>query len=461
MSRLIINHFITLLLCLALPNLILGNGDGEVGALQKKLSTLSDNIEKVDVLNELGKRTLVEKYELAGTYNEAALAIAEQINYQKGIGEAKRNLSLAALKAGEKDKAIELLNHALEIAEQNKYEVLKASTLWSLGYYWYRLADYPKSIEYLLASKKLCTTLKNDYWLTKCYIQLGWSYFEDNNTDKSEFFFKQGVFQGEKDKYILPEALYGIANFYLYYKINFYQVSIYLNRGIKIAKENDQPRHLAQLQTTTGNFYRHLDQNEKAKEYYLKALKYFEANNFYFNILALYCELGEIAIEEDAYDIALGYYNIVLSFLDKVNNPDIHADVYSHMGTIYYKRDQDYQKTLELYRKALEIVNTGGSLFAKKEIELAIGAIYLKLEQYKKAKNWCKKGMKDAEDFLIFMKEGCQCLATAYHELGQTKQALKYYGQLNILKDSLHKEELAMQLNTLEIREDYEKGLLC
>jgi len=460
MLNYILNHTISLIFFLAIPSLVLGHGDGAVDALQIKLSKLDNGIKKVDVLNELGKLTLSEKYELAGTYNEKALALAKQIIYQKGIGEAKRNLSIVALKTGKKDKAIELLDQALIIARQNNYQSLEASTLWSLGYYWQRVGDFPTSIKYLLESKALCLTLKDDYWLSKCYIQLGWAYFGHGEITKAESYFKQGVTQSEKSRYVLPEALYGIAGFYLNRNINYYQVNTYLNRGIKIAKENNQPRHVAQLQTTIGGFHYNTGQNEKAKVHYLAALEYFESNNFYANMVWLYGVLGNLALQKDDYDVALGYFNSALSYTDKVDNADSYSSIFIDIGNIYNRRDQAYNKALEFYQKGLDMANKGGTLYTIRSAEISIGVAYLKLEKYKNAVQWCKKGLIGTDHLMKISKDGCKCLATAYDKLGKKQQALKYYKQLDVLKDSLHKDELSIQASTLEIRDNYEKELI-
>ena len=90
---------------------------------------------------------------------------------------------------------------------------------------------------------------------------------------------------------------------------------------------------------------------------------------------------------------------------------------------------------------------------------LYIGYAYLALEEYEKAAKWCEQGMSKPEISLDLSVLGCDCLAQAYSKLGQTKKTLTYYEKLTVLKDSLHKEELSIQVNNLETQEQYEKEL--
>lgn len=458
MIKVFYNQFTLLLLFLALPTLGLSNGQ-DIEILKKEVTTLPPSIKKINVLNELGEKLFKEDYELAQKYNQQALNLAKQINYQEGIGEATRNLGLINLKAGVIDQSIQLLEEALNIAQQNKFSSLEARALWSLGYYWQRSGDYSKSLEYVLAAKVLADELKDNYWSTNCHIQLGWTYHEKGNDEKAEFHFKQGLLQSESHPRLLPEALYSMAGFYLNKNSNFNLAYNHLHRGLKIAKENKLPRHLAQLQTLIGGLYSRLGEEKKAKFYYLKTLEFFKSAKLYANLSWLYGELGNIAIQEEAYDLALGYFNSALNIQDKVDNKDYESSIFCSIGTIYYKRDKNYSKALDFYYRALAIANKLGSQSSKATIELSIGFAYNDLEEYEKAIHWCEKSLTRTSISLETSKQAYEGLAKAYSKLGQFKVAFDYQEQFNILKDSVHKEELSVQINNLEFRENYEKEL--
>lgn len=453
-------NFLTLLFLLfGTPNPLLGEVNQEITILQKKLENLPSGEKKINTLNELGEKLRHEDYELAKKYNQEAQTIAEQIAYQPGIGEAKRNLGLIAIKTGEKEQALQLIEQALVIAQQNKLKSLEAKATWSLGSYWSTINKSPKAIQYLLQSKKLFTELKDNYWLILCYIQLGWSYHEKGNHEQTETYFQQAITEAEKGNFkkLLTEALYGISGIYLNRGIKNHLVFSNLERGLKIALAHNQPRHAAQIQMALGGLYYSLGEKSKAKSYYLTALSYFKSINLYSLTSRLYRDLGVIAMEEKEYDIALGYCNAALNIIDKVTNKNTHVNIYLTLGNIYINRDKDYNKALTFFKRSLDLGQERTGKYTFRQIELHIGDAYLNLGQFQKAVNWCKEGLAKSNVSLQLSVKGCKCLASAYDNLGEDKTALNYYQQLTVLKDSLHQEELSVQINNLEMRENYEK----
>jgi len=243
MIKVFYHQFILLLLFWALPILGLSNGQ-DIEVLKKEVVNLPLGIKKVNVLNELGEQLLKENYEIAKDYNEQALVIAGQINYQEGIGEAKRNLGIINLKIGAIDHALELLEASMLIAQQNQLKSLEARTLWSLGYYWGKRIDRTANLDYVLKAEKLFTELQDDYWLIICAIELGWAYYHADDHEVAEKYFEQAISQSEKNghKKLLTEALYGISGFYLNQNLKPHLIHKYLSRGLQVAQENNQPR---------------------------------------------------------------------------------------------------------------------------------------------------------------------------------------------------------------------------
>ncbi len=461
MTKKIYSKLIILLLFWGAPDSLLSNTSHDITGLQKELTSLPAGIQTVDIFNDLGEKLIIENYELAKDYNDQALLIAEETNNPAGIGEAKRNLGIVALQTGSIDHALQLLEESMLIAQQNQLKPLEARILWSLGYYWGKRVNRTANLDYVLKAEKLFTELQDDYWLTICAIELGWAYHHADDQETAERYFEQAISQSKKNGYkkLLTEALYGISGFYLNLNLKPHLVHKYLGQGLQIAQENNQLRNAAQIQMALGSFFRMLNQRKKAKLYYLEALEYFKSVKLYPNLSWLYQELGDITTEEKEYTTALGYYNAALNITDKSPSPEDLADIYMSLGLVYKNRDKDYKKALEFYYKALEITGGDGSSYLVKKLKLYIGYAYLSLEQFDNAAKWCEQGMFKSEISLNLSVLGCDCLSQAYNNLGETQKTLTYYKKLNILKDSLHKEKLSIQVNNLEAREQYEREI--
>ncbi len=136
------------------------------------------------------------------------------------------------------------------------------------------------------------------------------------------------------------------------------------------------------------------------------------------------------------------------------------ANIYHSIGEDYKEKEKDYKKALSFFYRALESVNKDGSKQTKLIIELAIGNTYLELKEYRKAIDWCKKDSSKLDRSLKLSKNACRCIAIAYDKMGDAQTALRYYKKLTVLTDSMHVEQLALQVDNFENQKKYEKELV-
>jgi len=452
-------RFIFLLLFLAIPNLGFSNVNQQVEALQQKLPKLVGE-KRIPTLNKLGNLLLEDNSELARTYFKEVEEIATKLGDKEKTGEAIRNLGLIVLKTGNRAQALILLEQALTIAQENQFQSLEMTSLWSLGHYWVRLRDYPKSLELLMKSKQLAIEQQDDLWLTKCYLQFGWVYLMDGNYADSEIYFTKAMSQSEKitDHKEKIKVCHGMASFYINRNVSLHLAKTHLEQAIDIATENNDAFSAAKLEYAVGDLSSELGQKELAKSYYLSALEYFKSVKSYEDIVLLYNLLARFALNEKDYNTALGYNNSALNMLDNIDlKEDTRAKIFLSIGHIYKDRDKDYKKALEYYKRGLESTKIDGPQFPRLTIELTIGQLYLEMKEYDKAILWCERSLAIPNKPLKFSKTTCSCLANAYDKIGQTEKALEHFKELTILADSVNQEQLAIQMDNFEVQRNYEK----
>jgi len=458
-----ISSKLILILFLSLPNLLWGDVIQEIKKLEQKVTKLSAGEKKVDMLNDLGLMLFNENSKQAKIYNQEALVIAERINYAEGIGEAKRNLGMLSMaKFGNTEETFPLLQEALEIAEQNKFLSLKARTLFGLGS-WYEISDTSgKCVEILEEAMDLLTQLEDEYWLVSCYLELGWYYHthhEDN--EKAESYMKKALMLSEKpkNKTLLPKTLKNIAALYYNQNINYFKINTYLERGLQVAKETNQPFYAAQVQMVLGATFYEADQKEMAMSHYRQSLAYFESVKNYSDMVWIHSALIRYYIyEKKDYDLALEQIEKYQLIIDHVSGKDYNTSfLYACLATVYLERDQDYEKALEYYFKSSE----AGKFIPSQQIrmEVMIGKTYVLMGEYQKGLEWCEKKTNDIKDWTKLSITRCECLVDAYQNLGQYQSAFNYQQQLSALNDTIHKEELFVKVSNLELKENHEKEL--
>jgi tetratricopeptide (TPR) repeat protein len=126
-----------------------------------------------------------------------------------------------------------------------------------------------------------------------------------------------------------------------YYKVGHYEDAI---QAFQRVLEFD-PDHFESLQTL-GFIYEKQSKNEKAEEYYLKALDVKPSSGLQQRLALLYKQKGEYEKALEAFDKALEL------------DPENPADIYVNKGMIYYQDMAEYDKAAENYKKAIEIDST-------------------------------------------------------------------------------------------------------
>ena len=431
---------------------------------ENNLNNLSDNVEKVDLLNLQARLLINEQAQRSIKYNMDALSIAEQIGYLKGEGEAKRNLGVSNLLAGKQIQALEFINSSLTLASQHQLKDLEARSLWALGYYQLYYEGGEKATSTLLQAENLFDTHKNQYWLAKTFIVLGWANINnaDNDDAQVEAYFEQALTLTENNQfnYLIPFALRSLSAFYSLRQTSFYKANSLLERALSVAQQNQQQYEMGKIRQSLGRLYADSKQYDVAKSHYLDALANFKNIENFHNLSWLYNNLTRIAILQKDYNGALEFNRLAESINDKTTFPQRDMlFIHRYRGTIFRERDKDYVQALSHYFKALEAAENAAVVPPKMKIHVNIGETYLLLKDYANAVKWCEKGLSEAGVYKDFAVLANACLSSAHQNLGRFQLALLHQQQLASLTDEIHQEELFVKETNLELQEQHRTEL--
>jgi adenylate cyclase len=291
-------------------------GQPKIDSLQAVLKTAKEDTSKVNTLNAISYEKInVGDYTEARKYADEALALAEKINFKKGIALSYRRIGYIYSNLSDYPKALEYYQKGLSISEQLNDKTNIVWFLHSFGYVYEILSDYPKALEYC---QKALTI----------YEQLGrkGGIAEDLNDIGNVYF----------DLFDYPKALE------------------YLQKALTINEQSGNKKGIATNLNNIGNIYLNLSDYPKALEYYQKAFTLNEQLGDKNGIATNIGNIGEVYLNLSDYPKALEYMQKGLKIDEEIGHKHGIALSYNNIGAVYQKQSK--------LNEALKYISKGLSL---------------------------------------------------------------------------------------------------
>ena len=186
-----------------------------------------------------------------------------------------------------------------------------------------------------------------------------------------------------------------------------------------------------------------------------KALYFFIKNNDKENIFKCYLNIGNIYQEEDFYKGAISHFSFAEEVLieSKIDDTDIHKELYSKMAKCYMKID-DPQNALDYIEKINSIDKQND---AKEEVEIIIlkANTLLKAGKYEQSKDCFKKALEiiEKEENKTELANIYLTISDIYRDMGDTEKVLEYSHMVYDIKKN--DEDECMMNGLLKIIEAY------
>lgn len=278
---------------------------------------------------------------------------------------------------------------------------------------------------------------------------------------------------------------------YYYNKGNYAEAYTHFKRSLSLFIEFGDLKRVSSLNNNIGLIFKEQGNYLRALEYIQQSLAINELLKDSLGLSGDYVNLANIYLEQEDYKKALEYYEKSLA-IKKSNNEDLSL-VYNNMGAVYSRMGEEYYHlALDYYEKSLAIreetkdnigiavnLNNIGQMYAKlgdyekarkylsKSIEFneklgekngvatawfVLGDIANEKQHYPEAIKWCNQSLELSRQLASppLERRACYCLYRAYKSMGQTASALAYHEEFKLLTDSLQREELQINLASLE-----------
>jgi signal transduction histidine kinase len=223
---------------------------------------------------------------------------------------------------------------------------------------------------------KILNTIKVDS--LKKYFDLLNNISNDSTRLRNKFkivnsliFIKEDSLEKKFINEIKTEALnidnvYNIARAYNYlgdYHLKHFALDsalFYINKSEKLFLKINDPVYLSYCYNSKANIYTHINDYNKALEYNFKALRQSDSTlnkrTLFFAYQSVFITLGKLQNQDKAFE----YYKKALNVLEqnktefKHNYTSFLAQTHNFMGSVYINTE-DYEKAKELYQKALAV----------------------------------------------------------------------------------------------------------
>lgn len=318
--------------------------------------------------------------------------------------------------------ALQILNQSLALAEEIHYQEGIANNLKNTGNIYLNRGRHKESIEVyekgLAISEKY--NLTNVKW--KFYLNIGVVYMRQNYYPKALEYY-QNALRALSERNAIEDKTYVAVTF-------FNMAGVYSAQGEYQKSINNYKESLA-VAKSIGNLT-------------LSA--------------AILANLGDTYGKLKNYNEALSFLNEALKYYQDLEEKPAIASTLKSIADVYYLLG-DFNQSLAFSEQSLELSRELGYKIGTTASLISIGKSYWKKEQYKLAVANCKEALAVASEIETLQEQlaACECLYQAHKSTGNTAEALTYYEQFVVFRDSMFNAENTKKLTQIEMQYDFDK----
>ncbi|MDN5201081.1 tetratricopeptide repeat protein [Fulvivirgaceae bacterium BMA10] len=275
----------------------------------------------VDLLNELGHLYFDVEIKRVRELGEEALEIAQEINYERGMGQAYNNIGLSFEHVGVLDLALKYYLRSLEITEaieDDKYTIFTSN---NIGNVYITQGKYDEALNYLHKALNTATNIKDSLRIAQTSHTIGDVYEKQKRYNIALQYYFKALSIDEPLNYArgLSYIYNGIANAYVH-KGDYDLALLYFDKNIAMAKRSSNNYILSKAYNSIGALKMKLNEFDKAKYNLQKSLEVTENSSFYKVRMNTFKLLSDLSRKQNRLREALNYYEQYTATKDSVFN---------------------------------------------------------------------------------------------------------------------------------------------
>jgi two-component system, sensor histidine kinase PdtaS len=314
------------------------------------LNNAKEDTVRVNLYAALMYAHVYYKPEVGLTYQQAALELAQKINFKPGIARVKDNAGRLYWRLGNFKDALTLHFEALDLYIQTGNKHREGFVLVEIGQDYLDGSNYPAAKPYLLKAIKLSEETDDRQVIKFAYNILGYLYSKQGDitagTNAMYAYLKIAEKTGDKSAIASAAQVLALnarnlgngAEALKYYKL-----------GLQAAIEGGDRVAQAYSHFSMGGFFTEAGNFSAAEDSYATSLKMANEVNDVRLLADVHFAMGDFNMAANKYAEALNHYLIAVAKFKSIANKQDIANVYVKMGMVYV-----YLKKYDLSKQSLK-----------------------------------------------------------------------------------------------------------
>ena len=327
-------------------------------------------------------------------YASEAKKLAEQLNFQKGLAFALKNIGLGFFIQSNYVEAAIYWEKSLLIFESLQDETSTANLLGNLGSAYSYMGDDVKAVDYLLRSLKIAEKSGDSLRMATCLLNIGGIYANiPENVDKSLPYYQRALTINESINYSegIGFCLFDLGDYY-FQKALYDSALFYFERSLDDQVSIDMAatlNNIGKIQAVQGDFQSAIVSQNEALEIAKKIDGKLEMAQIYLGLAQTFQKQGNL-------NLAIDYFELAKSTAEEIESDYELRDAFEGLSNIYaglsdYRNAYTFQKYLRETEKLIYNSETDDKIknlqfsyqLDKKEDEIEILEQQSEIEQLK------------------------------------------------------------------------------
>lgn len=281
------------------------------------------------------------------------------------------------------DSSVLIATQALAIAEEIEFEKGKALALKNIGNGYYFQGKFVEALDYWNQSLALFERLKDETGISNLLNNIASVYSDQGDDVKAMDYALKSLSIAEKlgDKLRILSALNTVANIYYSKEQTKDKALDYLLRALPLCEELNDTESFGFISENIGQIYYEKKNYAKALEYYNKAVIALGDNQ---NAPFAYNGIGKVHLKQGNLDEALKYHNQALALAEKLDVKLRVIESMEDIANVYYEKS-DLKTAISFYKKAETLASELKSNPKLKDLYEEMARVYQKTGDYKNA----------------------------------------------------------------------------
>jgi two-component system, NarL family, sensor kinase len=351
-----------------------------IDSLERRLNAVTDDREKIVILNQLGQEYQFTESEKLKTCGEEIIKLAQKSTDERSEGSGYMLLGTYHYGKSHYATALEFYFKALEIHKKFKQKNETGNALLNIGSVYESMGLPDKALENYLASLKIDEEIGNKERLSDDYTNLGVFYRHRNDLPKALQNYEKGMALDLEsgDARRIAGTYINLGSIY-YYMGDFSKSLAYFHKALDLAEKTNNPDALGRATNNLGELYLETKDYANALVYLSKSLLIKEKSGDREGLVNTYLNIGDAYRKQNKISEALNYFQLSQKLAKEINYKDGVKDASFQLSNTYYDQ-QNYKNAFNNYKEYSE---TKDSLFNESS-EAQIAEMQTKYETEKK-----------------------------------------------------------------------------